>query len=257
MDDDLARQMLPPGGHEGSHPHHPPMMVPEYTNTSVPSVLAPGDGMNLPNNLVQNSSRQVEAEDADGDDDDEDYDDEDDDDDDDHGEEEEGDDDGDDDDDGGEEEDDDDDEDDDDGEEEEEDDEMGEEEEEAVEQRQQQQQQQQQQQPEVVLDPLDGVVKLQLPPAEEAGPDNQNTILSERRNCAGFEENIVLGKGTQSCLDKFFNVFHSYPIFGSALVFKSTRGSGSSIFHRSVSRLYTAALVIFLLSIIRREVKFA
>ncbi len=229
----MARQMLPPGGHEGSH--HP-MMVPEYTtttNTSVPSVLASGDGMDLPNNLVQNSSRQVEAEDADGDDDDEDYDDEDDDDD--QGEEEGDDDDEEDDDDEGEK-DEDDEEDDDDGEEEEEDDEMmGEGEEEAVEQRQQQQQQQQQQ-PEVVLDPLDGVVKLQLPPAEEAGPDNQNTILSERRNCAGFEENIVLGKGTQSWLDKIFKCV-SYPIFGSALVFKSTRGSGSRILLQSGSRL--------------------
>ena len=52
----------------------------------------------------------------------------------------------------------------------------------------------QQQQAEVVLDPLDGVVKLQT--AEEAAvADNQNSICPERRNCAGFEENIVLGTG--------------------------------------------------------------
>jgi hypothetical protein len=60
----------------------------------------------------------------------------------------------------------------------------------------------------VVLDPLDGLVKRQvvvnMTGEEEEGEEgqrtgavntNQNSIGPERRNCAGFEENIVLGKG--------------------------------------------------------------
>jgi len=44
-----------------------------------------------------------------------------------------------------------------------------------------------------VLDPLDGIVKQQVPDQDdEEMVESQNAIIPEKRNCAGFEENIVL-----------------------------------------------------------------